>query len=124
VVAGLFGFDQRTRLVGFVGLHLSFAVDVRKTLFGLCTGFARVFWSIAVCTDLEFAVGTGEDAAVFLALVSLDGLGSIAAVHANVTLLQHHLHRVAEGIDQYSNRQRLASTSAIINSPILGPFAG
>jgi hypothetical protein len=74
VVAGLFGFDQRTRLVGFVGLHFGFAVDVRKTLFVLCTGFARVFWSIAVCTDLEFAVGTGEDAAVFLALVSLDGL--------------------------------------------------
>lgn len=124
VVAGLFGFDQRTRLVGFVGLHFGFAVDVRKTLFVLCTGFARVFWSIAVCTDLEFAVGTGEDAAVFLALVSLDGLESIAVVHANVALLQCHLHGVAEGVGHDSNRQRLASTPAIIDSPILGPFAG
>lgn len=61
----------------------------------------------------EFTVPAGEDAIVFLVRVSLDGLGSMAAVHANVALLQCHLHRVAEEIAQYPNRQRLASTPEI-----------
>ena len=68
-----------------------------ETGFVLVAGFGGVFWSIAGGADLEFAGGAGEDAAVLFAVVRLHGLfGFVAAVHADVALVQHDLHGVAE----------------------------
>ena len=68
-----------------------------ETGFVLEAGLVGVFWSIAVGADLEFAGRAGEDAAVFLAVVRLHGLFEfVAAVHADVALVQHDLHGVAE----------------------------
>jgi hypothetical protein len=129
VAAGFLELDQSATfwagLVGVVGLAPGFAVDGRKTLSVLCTGFAGVLWAIAVGADLEVAFCASEDAAVFLAVVRLDGLGSITAVHSDVALVERHLHGMAKRIDQDSHCKPLAPTSGMdmINSPVLGHFA-
>jgi hypothetical protein len=117
VAAGFLELDKRvafwTGLVCFMGLDLGFAVDGRKTLSVLEAAFAGVFWSVAVGADLGFAVSAGEDSAVGLTIVRLHGLGSIAALHADIALVQRHLEGVAEGDGQYSCSQSFASTTGI-----------
>jgi hypothetical protein len=78
-----------------MGLYLGFAVDGCKTGLVLVAALAGVFWPIAVGANSECADCAGEDAAVLFAVVQLDGLGSIAAVHADVAFVDHHLHGVA-----------------------------
>jgi hypothetical protein len=99
VAAGFLGLDQGLAVwagfEGFVGLDLVFAVDSRKTGLVLEAGLAGVFWSIAVGANLEFADFAAEDAAVCFAVVGLGCLESIAAVHADVAFVDHHLHSMA-----------------------------
>jgi hypothetical protein len=99
VAAGFLGLDQglavRAGFEGFTCLLLGFAVDGCKTGLVLEAGFFGVFWSIAVGADLELADFAGEDAAVCFAIVGLDCLESIAAVHTDVAFVDHHLHGMA-----------------------------
>lgn len=99
VAAGILEFNHgvafRARLEGFVAFDLGFVVDGRKTLSVLEASLANVFWSIALCAHLELAVSAGEDAAVRFAVVWLDRLGSVTALHANSALVERHLHGVA-----------------------------